>query len=286
MRGLVAFAMCGFVGCTLPAEDVDGRTEALRNLDAVETEFLGLLNEHRAGDGLMPVFDERACNTAARDYSQLMGEMNWFDHTGPDGSSPWDRMCDAGYNPACGPSTAVGENIAAGNGSAAATFEQWRTSPGHNRNMLDSRYRVVGIGRAEVPGSRYRFYWTNVFGGQITDETNMGGPMPDPDAGPPPDPDAGPPPTDAGPGPQPDAGPGNDAGPPPPDPDAGPGFDGGPGFDAGLPRMDAGPGNDSGTPMPPTASSDTYLVGDCAAGGSGSGAAWVVLALLWVRRRR
>ena len=41
-----------------------------------------------------------------------------------------------------------GENIAAGNASASATFTQWRNSPTHNTNMLNANFRAIGIGRA------------------------------------------------------------------------------------------------------------------------------------------
>ena len=47
-----------------------------------------------------------------------------------------DRITDFGHTEW----TTAAENIAAGNGGAAPTFEQWRTSPGHNENMLDLFY--------------------------------------------------------------------------------------------------------------------------------------------------
>ncbi|MAC27467.1 MAG: hypothetical protein CMH59_13470 [Myxococcales bacterium] len=181
MRRWMVVAALGLGACAIPIEDeVGSQAQALRELDDVEAEFLMHMNEHRAMNGEAPVVDDFALNEGARDYSQVMGERNHFDHTGPDGSHFAERMCDSGYDPACGPSTFVGENIAAGNADAWSTFEQWRNSPGHNRNMLDGRYRVVGIGRAEVAGSRYRVYWTNTFAGQVTDTANEGEPPPEP----------------------------------------------------------------------------------------------------------
>jgi len=59
----------------------------------------------------------------------------------------------------------MGENIAAGNSTASATFTQWKNSSGHNANMLGANYTVMGIGRA-TGGGQYGVYWTNVFGGQ------------------------------------------------------------------------------------------------------------------------
>lgn len=169
-RSVVAafvLAGCGVDGSAPPGS----QREALRDLDSIEHDFLVLLNDYRRENFVAPVMADRALNQGARDYSQLMGETNHFDHTGPDGSSFDERMCDAGYEPACGPRTFVAENIAAGQETALEVFEAWRGSPGHNANMLDDRAVVVGIGRAVVPSSEFGVYWTNTFGGQTTEHT-------------------------------------------------------------------------------------------------------------------
>ena len=197
MRTLAFLYLAVAVAGCAAGEDVGASRAELRDLDSYERGFLELLNEYRQANGLSAVMAERALNDGAYQYSQLMGETNWFDHEGPDGSSFDERMCAAGYAPGCGPRTWVAENIAAGQRSAAEVFEAWRTSPGHNANMLAEEAVVVGIGRAEVAGSSYGIYWTNTFGGQTTanavpNEEPDAGPPPTPDAGPMPEPDAGP----------------------------------------------------------------------------------------------
>ncbi len=167
---------CGVDG----GEPVGAERAALRDLDSTEQAFLDILNDYRRDNGLSPVMAERALNKGARDYSQLMGETGHFDHVGPDGSTFDQRMCEAGYDPGCGPRTFVAENIAAGQRTAREVFEAWRGSPGHNANMLQSRAVVVGIGRAVVSGSEYGVYWTNTFAGMTTSETV---PLEPPDAG-------------------------------------------------------------------------------------------------------
>lgn len=129
-------------------------------LDSEEQRFLELLNEHRAANGLPPVAACTSLNRAAQRHSEDMRDQNYFSHTGLDGSSPGSRACDACFE-AC-QSTGFGENIAAGNSDAEGTFNQWRTSSGHNANMLGDRYVVVGLGRA-TGGGPYGSYWTNVF---------------------------------------------------------------------------------------------------------------------------
>lgn len=91
---------------------------------------------------------------AARQHSQWMLDNGVFDHTGVNGSSPWDRMRDAGYT-LSGTWTA-GENIAWG-GTGGSTIdltayaishhERLFKSPGHRKNILGSGYREVGIGQ-------------------------------------------------------------------------------------------------------------------------------------------
>jgi hypothetical protein len=98
-----------------------------------------------------------------------MGKYKFFDHytVSSDwfaaGASPWDRMAASGYDY----DTYKGENIAAGYGTAAAVFDGWRNSPGHNANMLGANFRVVGVSVVYVSGSPYGYYWTTDFGGYI-----------------------------------------------------------------------------------------------------------------------
>jgi hypothetical protein len=60
---------------------------------------------------------------------------------------------------------ASGENLGAGPQiiSAAQAFDLWRTSPGHNANMLYAGYRQIGIARILRPGSYYTYYWVTTF---------------------------------------------------------------------------------------------------------------------------
>ena len=139
------------------------QTFTLRDLSTEESAFLVIINDYRTSNGKGTLTASRSINQAAYDHSLDMGQLNYFEHTGLDGSSPWDRMCRAGHTPACTGSAYMGENIAAGNASAYDTFIQWKNSPGHNRNMLDDRFKAIGIGRATVTGSIYTYYWTTDF---------------------------------------------------------------------------------------------------------------------------
>jgi uncharacterized protein YkwD len=141
-----------------------GAGPATTTLDAEEQGFLAILNDYRASNGLAPLMGCTSLHRAAQGHSEDMRDLNYFSHTGKNGSSFSERACDACYDNACPVQTAMGENIAAGNSTADSTFTQWKNSPGHNANMLGGSYTVIGIGRA-TGGGTYGVYWTTVFGG-------------------------------------------------------------------------------------------------------------------------
>jgi uncharacterized protein YkwD len=86
-----------------------------------------------------------------------MVENNYFDHTNLAGESPFVRMQLAGYTYA-----AAGENIAAGNNTAAATMGQWMGSDGHCANIMNPNFTEIGVGYFQ--GGGYGHYWTQNFG--------------------------------------------------------------------------------------------------------------------------
>jgi hypothetical protein len=128
-----------------------------------ETDVLALVNQHRAANGLGPVCLDSLLNEAAQGHSQDMLTNNYFDHTGLNGSQPWDRIQATGYD-----GTYFSENIAFGYTSAAEVFEGWRTSPGHNANMLSTAATEMGIARVGD-------YWTQVFSNGEPCEGAVGG---------------------------------------------------------------------------------------------------------------
>jgi len=139
------------------------QTSAAIVLDPEEQAFVTLINNYRAQNGVGALTIDPSIQGAAEWMSADMGQYNYFSHTDHLGQTPWTRMCNFGY---CY-STYKGENIAAGYSTAAAVFEGWRNSPGHNANMLNANYKVMGIGRVVTLGSTYTTYWTNDFGGYV-----------------------------------------------------------------------------------------------------------------------
>lgn len=138
--------------------------QGVPTLDSEERAFVDLLNNYRRQNGITtPVQVSITLTNAARWHGADMGQKGYFNHIDSLGRDPFARMAAFGY----AYQTAKAENIAAGNSTAAATFEQWRNSPGHNQNMLNPAYHAIGIGRVHTPGSTYGYYWTNKFGGFV-----------------------------------------------------------------------------------------------------------------------
>lgn len=141
----------------------DLRANGAIHLGSQERECLGLINQYRAQYGLAPLAASPTLIRSARWMSQDMAQHGYFGHTDSMGRNPFSRMAAFRY----GYYTSQGENIAAGNSDAQSTFIQWQNSPEHNANMLNPNYRVIGIGRVELQGSMYVWYWTTDFGGYV-----------------------------------------------------------------------------------------------------------------------
>lgn len=164
-------------------------------IDSEEQAFMTLINQWRAQNGAGPLQFTSTLNNAAEWMNNDMGTNNYFSHTDSLGQSPWTRMCNFGY---CY-NTWRGENIAAGYQTASQVFAAWKASSGHNANMLNPNFKVMGLSRLYVPGSYYGWYWTNDFGGLIPPSqpaapTATPAPTPSPTPSPAPTPAPTPPP--------------------------------------------------------------------------------------------
>lgn len=116
--------------------------------DARET-TLCLLNEERTSRGLRALREHGQLRSAAQNYAEHMDEDNFFDHVSPGGSTMVDRLKRGTSYLRGGRSWVVGENLAWGAGGAETPtriVRAWMKSPGHRRNILNGRFRDIGIG--------------------------------------------------------------------------------------------------------------------------------------------
>lgn len=134
-------------------------------LIAFETEVVALSNALRA-QGLdcgsrgsfapaPPLKLNSALTCAARAHSTYMRDKQVFDHVGPDGQSPGDRIALTRY-----PVTSWGENIAYGYPTPQAVVAGWKDSEGHCANIMRPHFTQMGVGA--VRGGGRGLHWTQV----------------------------------------------------------------------------------------------------------------------------
>ncbi|MCP3100209.1 CAP domain-containing protein [Myxococcus sp. K15C18031901] len=133
-----------------------------------EAEVLTLVNQHRVAGAVCGgvtkapapalVLDTKL-QCAARRHSKDMGTNNFMSHTGSNGSTPWQRITDAGYA-----YRRAAENVAAGYSTPAAVVAGWMASSGHCTNIMNPQLVHLGVGYFHAPNSTYRHYWTQDFG--------------------------------------------------------------------------------------------------------------------------
>jgi uncharacterized protein YkwD len=115
---------------------------------AMSSATLCLVNAERTQRGLRPLKANRRLARAATGHAGDMVRRNYFSHDSLSGASFVDRIRRTGY--LSGPRAwIVGENLAWGSGdrsSPAAIVRAWMNSPGHRANILQRRFRQVGLG--------------------------------------------------------------------------------------------------------------------------------------------
>ncbi|MEU2718689.1 CAP domain-containing protein [Streptomyces sp. NPDC007205] len=122
--------------------------------NATVERILQLVNKERAAAGLHPLTLNSRLSKAAQAHSNEMARTSLYSHTGPDGSSPGDRIQKSGYS-----WSMWAENIHHRQGSPETIMADWMHSPGHRANILNPRLREIGIG-VDSGGT----YWTQDFG--------------------------------------------------------------------------------------------------------------------------
>jgi len=101
-----------------------------------------------------------ALTQASLVHSDDMVANNFFSHTGSDGRSAGQRATAAGYV-----WSTWGENIAAGQVGVDSVVSAWMASPGHCANLMNPRFRDVGLACVRGTASNdYRTYWTQTLG--------------------------------------------------------------------------------------------------------------------------
>ena len=112
---------------------------------------LCLVNAERQKRGLRRLASNAQLTKAAQSYSRAMVRDQFFDHVSPGGSTLLSRVRRGTRYLRGARSYSLGENIAWGSGDFATpreTVKGWMDSPGHRANILNRRFRHIGVGIA------------------------------------------------------------------------------------------------------------------------------------------
>ena len=155
-----------------------GKLFKRKQLDAREVsvdagEAVRILSDYRRKHGLGAVKLDPKLTRIAADHALRMAAANKVAHVLIGEGSFARRLRVGGYE-----ASVASENIGAGYDTLAEAFAGWRKSRGHNKNLLSPEITVIGIARADAPGSKYGTYWSLVMARPYE-------PPPAPSAGPP-----------------------------------------------------------------------------------------------------
>ena len=114
--------------------------------------FTSLMNNARSAASRGPLVVNSRLTAAAQAHADDMSINDYFSHTSMDGRSMGDRIRATGYSYCW-----AAENIAAGQSSQTAVFNDWMASSGHKANMLSAKAKEFGLGHAT--GGSYGDYW-------------------------------------------------------------------------------------------------------------------------------
>jgi uncharacterized protein YkwD len=130
----------------LPASSSADRRGAVAPAGQLQTALVDQLNVLRASHGLVRLRVSPALAAAATAHSTSMAKKGYFSHNSANGASFSSRI--AYFYPARGyRSWSVGENLlwASPDVGAVRALKLWLGSPPHRANLLNPRWREVGL---------------------------------------------------------------------------------------------------------------------------------------------
>lgn len=107
-------------------------------------EVVRLTNLKRNAAGLPNLTFNQTLSNAAYSKGQDMINRDYWAHVAPDGTQPWKFFTNFGYK-----YKYAGENLARDFSSASTAVDAWMNSPSHRDNILNPKYKEIGIGVVE-----------------------------------------------------------------------------------------------------------------------------------------
>jgi uncharacterized protein YkwD len=144
-KSLAALALVVVV-LLAPASGSATSSGAVSSSARMQAALLSQLNAVRSARGLVRLRLAPGLNTAAAAHSTQMARLGYFSHNSANGAS-FSRRVASYYSLRGYRSWAVGENLvwASPELSAARAVKLWLASPPHRANLLDARWREIGL---------------------------------------------------------------------------------------------------------------------------------------------
>lgn len=108
------------------------------------SEVIRLTNQKRAEAGLGALTLNSNLSGAAYTKGLDMINKDYWAHVAPDGTQPWKFFNDFGYK-----YKYAGENLARDFTNPNSAVDAWMNSPTHRENILNPKYKEIGIGVVE-----------------------------------------------------------------------------------------------------------------------------------------
>jgi uncharacterized protein YkwD len=126
------------------------------SLGLLDRGVLADINAYRAANHLAPLRLSASLSSAARSHSLQMETDGYFAHPSVDGTAFWKRIRTY-YPDGRFAYWSVGENLlwSSPGVDAEKALDMWIASPEHRKNMLDPRWREIGVSavhRTAAPG--------------------------------------------------------------------------------------------------------------------------------------
>jgi uncharacterized protein YkwD len=140
---LVALTVLAAVTAPAATPSSSGTQVALTSL---QSRVLQKLNEIRAEHGLVPLHLNARLSDAAMQHTREMTQDGYFAHESHDGTVFWRRISrwygSSGYG-----YWSVGENLlwSSPDVDSSQALRLWMRSPEHRENILDARWREIGV---------------------------------------------------------------------------------------------------------------------------------------------
>lgn len=114
------------------------------NANIDQKTVIELTNKEREKKGLPGLVENEALDKAAEAKAANMFSENYWAHFAPSGKTPWDFILSSGYH-----FTYAGENLAKNFYAPNDVVQAWMNSPTHRDNLLNSKYKDIGIAIVE-----------------------------------------------------------------------------------------------------------------------------------------